>query len=88
MRIIVRAGSTSTCRTRWRRHLRSYLPHDGMYIFYGLIDLTAATELEQSFMEIGPGQIRPEEKSDGAQEDKNVEWLGGETWEDSDLDTK
>jgi hypothetical protein len=66
----------------WRRHHRSYLPRDGMYMFYGLIDLTAAAELEQSSMEPSPDQMKPDENPDGGQQEEDEGWLGDEPWED------
>ena len=68
----------------WRRHHRSFGPSDGMYMFYGLIDLTVATELEQPSIEPSPVQIKPDEKPDGGQQEKENDegWLGDETWED------
>jgi hypothetical protein len=66
----------------WRKHRRSYRPSDGMYMFYGLIDLTVATELEQSSMEPSPDRMKPEEKPDGGQQKEDEGWLGDEPWED------
>jgi hypothetical protein len=61
-----------------------YRPDDGVYMFYGLIDITAATELEQSSMEPSLDQMKPDEKPDRGQQEEEIheEWLGDETWED------
>lgn len=66
----------------WRGHHKSFRPLDGKYMFYGLIDLTVATKLEQSSIEPSPDQIRPDEKPDREQQEEEEGWLGDEMWED------
>lgn len=66
----------------WRGHHKSFRPLDGKYMFYGLIDLTVTTKLEQSSMEPSPDRMKPEEKPDGGQQEEDEGWLGDEPWED------